>query len=114
MPLDRAGGLSFKGGVRSPERAMAREGVCGPVAQLVEHETFNLGASGSNPDGLTNFPKDLRPLPVGAAGGLPPLFPPEVPQADAADAPLSRKPPVPEPECRPLRLPVSTIAGRVG
>lgn len=38
---------------------MAREGVCGPVAQLVEHETFNLGASGSNPDGLTTFPKDL-------------------------------------------------------
>jgi hypothetical protein len=25
-----------------------------PVAQLVEHETFNLGAVGSNPTGLTN------------------------------------------------------------
>jgi hypothetical protein len=24
-----------------------------PVAQLVEHETFNLGAVGSNPTGLT-------------------------------------------------------------
>ena len=25
-----------------------------PVAQAVEHETFNLGAAGSNPAGLTN------------------------------------------------------------
>jgi hypothetical protein len=25
-----------------------------PVAQLVEHETFNLGAVGSSPTGLTN------------------------------------------------------------
>src|ERR1700722_9765630 len=27
---------------------------CEPVAQLVEHETFNLGAVGSSPTGLTN------------------------------------------------------------
>ena len=39
-----------------------------PVAQPVEHLTFNQRVSGSNPDGLTNNPKDLpaqdaKPLP---------------------------------------------------
>ena len=36
-----------------------------PVAQLVEHETFNLGAVGSSPTGLTMCPKGSgdRPLP---------------------------------------------------
>ena len=69
MPLDRAGGLSFKGGVEPSGRTVAREGGCGPVAQLVEHETFNLGASGSNPDGLTTFPKDLWLLSAGGRAG---------------------------------------------
>ena len=30
-----------------------------PVAQPVEHLTFNQRVSGSNPDGLTNILKDL-------------------------------------------------------
>ena len=30
-----------------------------PVAQPVEHLTFNQGVSGSNPDGLTNNTKEL-------------------------------------------------------
>ncbi len=33
-----------------------------PVAQLVEHVTFNHGVSGSNPDGLTNLLHDLAKL----------------------------------------------------
>jgi hypothetical protein len=36
-----------------------------PVAQLVEHETFNLGAVGSNPTGLTMDFSVLDQCPVG-------------------------------------------------
>ena len=40
-----------------------------PVAQPVEHLTFNQGVSGSNPDGLTNNSKIHRHF----------LFPPKTP-----------------------------------
>jgi hypothetical protein len=37
-----------------------------PVAQLVEHETFNLGAVGSNPTGLTKCPMGYSAVPHGS------------------------------------------------
>ena len=44
-----------------------------PVAQLVEHETFNLGAVGSSPTGLTSRikrrPSSVRPFPHNGCNG---------------------------------------------
>ena len=50
-------------------RVAVQRAVCEPVAQLVEHETFNLGVVGSSPTGLT---KDFRFQMTGLAGGLGP------------------------------------------
>jgi hypothetical protein len=50
--------------MRLPERAVAS--LQEPVAQPVEHVTFNHGVLGSSPSGLTNKSKDLiRIFPIG-------------------------------------------------
>ena len=40
-----------------PSRLLLKQAGAEPVAQLVEHETFNLGVVGSNPTGLTKRPR---------------------------------------------------------
>ncbi len=47
VPVDPNQYLAFKRPLRTGE----------PVAQVVEHETFNLGVEGSSPSGLTNKSK---------------------------------------------------------
>jgi hypothetical protein len=52
---------------------------CEPVAQLVEHETFNLGAVGSSPTGLTKGAMGLRTAPVFEHRAVPRSSPEMVP-----------------------------------
>jgi hypothetical protein len=49
----------------TPDAPWRSKRVGEPVAQLVEHETFNLGAVGSNPTGLTKFATGQCRTPAG-------------------------------------------------
>ena len=56
---------SALGGLRKAGKAHIRMRVMNafePVAQSVEHVTFNHGVRGSNPRGLANKNKDLSPI----------------------------------------------------
>jgi hypothetical protein len=57
---------SFRGGAYVPPSYGRRDapllGIKEPVAQSVEHVTFNHGVVGSNPTGLTNQFNDLHLL----------------------------------------------------
>jgi hypothetical protein len=46
-----------------------------PVAQVVEHETFNLGAVGSSPTGLTNAADAFQPSETELPWRVPRPFP---------------------------------------